>query len=51
MSPALASPTFLDIAITYLNIFTMLSATSSLRMFKDKNLEDSMVETAKGAPL
>jgi hypothetical protein len=36
---------------TYLSIFTMLSAIRSLRMFKDKNLDGSMVETAHGAPL
>jgi hypothetical protein len=29
----------------------MLSAISSLRMFKDKNLDGSMIETAHGAPL
>ena len=29
----------------------MLSATSSLRMLKDKNLDGSMIEMAYGAPL
>jgi hypothetical protein len=29
----------------------MLSAISSLRIFKDKNLDGSMIEMAYGAPL